>query len=64
MVEDDERQATQLRAQAKRARSLATMLAPGEDRRRLSELAQSLEQEAAAATDGSARDAFARPAAE
>jgi hypothetical protein len=64
MVEETRRQASELRAQARRARSLATLLVPGEDKRRLSELAQSLEQEAAAAADGTARDASARPAAE
>jgi alpha-L-fucosidase len=50
MVEERKRDASELRAQAKRARSLATGLVPGEDRRRLSELANSLEEEAEAAT--------------
>jgi hypothetical protein len=57
MVEDGKRDVSELRAQARRARSLASGLLPGEDRRRLSELAVSLEQEAAAATDGASRDA-------
>jgi hypothetical protein len=54
MVEERKRDASELRAQAKRARSLATGLVPGEDRRRLSELANSLEEEAEAVTTAGA----------
>ncbi|PWS35633.1 hypothetical protein DFH01_18745 [Falsiroseomonas bella] len=54
MVEERKRDGAELRAQAKRARSLATGLVPGEDRRRLSELAVSLEEEAEAADARSA----------
>ena len=57
MGEDAKRCVAELRAQAERARSLASGLLPGEDRRRLSELALSLEQEAAAASDGASRNA-------
>jgi hypothetical protein len=66
MVEERKRDAAELRAQARRARSLAGGLVPGEDRRRLSELAQSLEQEAAAVADSAdhARQAAQREAAE
>jgi alpha-L-fucosidase len=55
MVEERKRDGAELRAQAKRARSLATGLVPGEDRRRLSELAASLEEEAEAADASGAR---------
>jgi hypothetical protein len=70
MVEERKRDASELRAQAKRARSLATGLVPGEDRRRLSELANSLEEEAEAATAaagsrrGTAQDSAEQQAAE
>jgi alpha-L-fucosidase len=65
MVEERKRDVSELRAQAKRARSLATGLVPGEDRRRLSELANSLEEEAEAVTAaGASRRSAAQESAE
>jgi hypothetical protein len=54
MVEKGSASAADLRAQARRCRSLASGLLPGEDRRRLNEIAASLEAEAGGVVSGDA----------